>query len=448
MFTLLASKLTFSQVLNKELPWGKLNAQISAKLNFRLPVEIRFGPEGVEIPLHQLLGYEVDSSGRKLILNLNQSDKRNITLLLVKLSIVGSLMPDISPAGEQTLELIFNSQKGSQLAKYILLEYFAHYLKNVMPSFDNSRVVLEQWLAQLETEIELAKKHAEADLKNRQRKWEQYKLEKNFDALERMELKLNDYVKRNDRKNAAYLIESYLPWPLMEPLEKIRWQQWIESIRSPDFSNSVYLYRGLDDNNDPKQILELGGGKKNLGFFAPLLTKNQGNYNRRLRSLTTKRMGRVLEKKSSLSTFLFTDRFIEHANEPVASSFLSLTTQYEVAQRFANKKGGFLVVKMDPRRLTYNIMGLQNELEILVPLVIFPDEVVKHIDYNLMSLEDRAKMRDYENFKSHLSMEVLAQLEKTNLMQFNDFFTLWDKAMVEMLAKPTKLRCEALFLGN
>ncbi|UYL09832.1 hypothetical protein B9G69_004485 [Bdellovibrio sp. SKB1291214] len=219
-----------------------------------------------------------------------------------------------------------------------------------------------------------------------------------LDALEAQELKLNDLVVRNDRAGVAKMLEAYLPFDVMEPFEAKIWAQWVEAIRHPDWKNTVVAIRGVDYETDKVQRLQLADGSEKLGFLSTVLTKNQGNYTRRLRSLTTNRQQSEDDIKP---TKLLTDQYWNHSADPRASNFISFTLDPQVASGFVGapkfKKnsiaagGGVLAVRMDSRRLFPNMSsGLQGEIEYLAALIIFPDEVVSYKE--IMSYQDSARV--------------------------------------------------------
>jgi hypothetical protein len=87
------------------------------------------------------------------------------------------------------------------------------------------------------------------------------------------------------------------------------------------------------------------------------------------------------------------DQFTTHSEDPVGSSFLSFSTNLEVVRRFigeidytAGKSGGgLLIVNIDRRRIVPNLAANFAEREFLVPLIVFPDEVVLYQEGELMA---------------------------------------------------------------
>ena len=197
-----------------------------------------------------------------------------------------------------------------------------------------------------------------------------------FDKLEKQGTKFNDLVMNNDRAGVRKMLDTYLPWDLMEPSEKNAWKTWLESIEHPDLDNRKVVFRGMDDYGvltKPKS--------KDVGILSTVLMKNQGNYTRRLRSLTTLRdRFSVMDMGKNTLTGVKNNPSLlvamgNHANDPVGSPFLSVSDN-RVAKNFgANERVALLV---DEKRLVPNAMAFAygTEFERLIPIVVFPDEVL------------------------------------------------------------------------
>ena len=149
--------------------------------------------------------------------------------------------------------------------------------------------------------------------------------------------------------------------------------------------DSVILYRGIGEGEPLFVTADESGAKDGRAMVSTVLSKNQGNYTRRLRSLTTMRY-RLGFRKSPTNPVTktpmeispkVTSMMINHARDPVGSAFLSFTTKASTAFGFAGRET--LAVRVDRRRVLPNIQsGLKHEMEMLVPLLIFPDEVIAH----------------------------------------------------------------------
>lgn len=217
-------------------------------------------------------------------------------------------------------------------------------------------------------------KEARAEARKAQAAWKA--LRPVFDGLEKQGAKFNDLVMNNDRAGVRKMLETYLPWDLMEPSEKNAWKTWLEAIEHPDLENRKVVFRGMDDYG----VLQKAKSS-DVGILSTVLMKNQGNYTRRLRSLTTLRdrfsvmyasktpMPDVKNNPSLLVAM------INHANDPLGSPFLSVSDN-RVAGNFGKKERVALLV--DEKRLVPNAMAFAygTELERLIPVVVFPDEVI------------------------------------------------------------------------
>jgi hypothetical protein len=297
------------------------------------------------------------------------------------------------------LEMFYNAANGSRAAQADLRSQevrFSHavtslkYARSFFAYDPENDKRFEALDAGYENEKALVLKEVEQatkEVRAKDRKLQKERAESRvLEALEAQELKLNDLVVRNDRAGVAKMLEAYLPLDVMEPFEAKIWGQWLEAIRNPDWKNSTVAVRGVDYETDKVQRLKMADGTERLGFFSTVLTKNQGSYTRRLRSLTTNRQQSEEDVKP---TKLITDQYWNHSADPKASNFISFTLDPQVASGFVGapkfKKnsvvagGGILAVRMDSRRLFPNMSsGLQGEIEYLATLVIFPDEVVSY----------------------------------------------------------------------
>jgi hypothetical protein len=307
-------------------------------------------------------------------------------------------------------ELEFNNQKGSLAARARLAHINLELLKSTYAR--SAAEFIEQiskspgrvqngLLASLQDSMVKVQELDKAALK------EQREHKKSVDAwrsqtgaLEKWEAnsdKLNDLILKNDRLGVAQMITDFLPWAVMEPSEANAWKVWLDAIRHPSTTNTTVAFRGIDYETDKIQRLEVPGGENRVAFMSTVLTKNQGSYTRRLRSLSVNRLqngdisvDNTTRFKGSAPVVGVSDQMTIHAQEPRSSNFLSFTYDPWVAIKFIGRKkvvdekgrmthipnGGFLAVKMDSRRLFPNVMSeYPSEIELLAPLVIFPDEV-------------------------------------------------------------------------
>ncbi|WP_220128752.1 hypothetical protein [Bdellovibrio sp. KM01] len=309
------------------------------------------------------------------------------------------------------MELFYNAEHGSRAAQAdkqyqeVRFSYSVNsvkYAKSFLAdATDNLDAKVDAVMGNYEAEKEYTKKlvdQAFKEVRAKDRKLLKDRSESRIlDTLEAQELKLNDLVLKNDRAGVANMLEAYLPWSVMEPFEANVWKSWLQAIRSPDLTNAVVAVRGVDYETDKVQRMTLPDGSERLGFFSTVLTKNQGSYTRRLRSLTTNRQ--QADADDAAPTKLLTNQYWNHSGDPRASSFISFSLDPQVvagfvgAPKFRKNKieagGGILAVRIDSRRLFPNMSsGLAGEVEYLAPLIIFPDEVVSYKE--VVSYQDSA----------------------------------------------------------
>ncbi len=229
-----------------------------------------------------------------------------------------------------------------------------------------------------------------------------------LDKYEAMNLKLNDLMLKNDRKGVRDMLEAYLPWQIMEPTEYKAWKTWLDAIEHPNLSKTTVAFRGLDYKTDKIQRMEISkGGEEKFAFMSTVLTKNQGSYTRRLRSLSTNREKNGDEGQKAFEgqplAIKITDQMTAHARNPIASSFLSFTYNPFIARGFIGgdvtktikgeqvkvANGGLLAVRVDSRRMVPNVVSMYaREIELLAPLIIFPDEVVAYHEGDFREIKD------------------------------------------------------------
>lgn len=233
---------------------------------------------------------------------------------------------------------------------------------------------------------------------------------------------LSELVLNNDRAKVAEILQQMFPWDLMEPTEKFFWSNFILAIRQPDYSKSEILYRGVDE--EEKMQLRIGKDFQiqSAALFSKRLTAGSGSHLFKLLGLpeTFEKFGtseNIIAKKPFIEPHSLTSMMLNHANNPNGSPFISLSYSPTVAYNFAtgsiftikskstidkevakykatNASGGFVAVRIDPRRLIVNsISGFEGELEVLASLLIFPDEIVhleKGVNFDLNIKKDPA----------------------------------------------------------
>lgn len=194
--------------------------------------------------------------------------------------------------------------------------------------------------------------------------------------MENASLKLDDYIAKGDRKKVVELINIFMPWEDMEPTEISSWQKWLKVMKETTTlkKDKVLLFRGLEGD------LVRSGAKEGEHFLmSTMLTKNQGSYTRRLRSLKTYRTKMVKKVSVNIPTDISSLSAVmeAHSHEPNGSPFMS-AANYKTASRFTDNSSEFTVVAIhiDKSRFLINAISIYNENERLIPLIVFPDEVL------------------------------------------------------------------------
>jgi hypothetical protein len=248
-----------------------------------------------------------------------------------------------------------------------------------------------------------SRKLSDARIELKKRATNEARMREAWTKLETQRLKLNDLVAANDRKGVRALVESFLPWDVMEPVETEAWRGWLEAIERPSVKNSKIIFRGMYDD------LVMKNAQEQVYLMSTVLTKNQGSYTRRLRSLSTLRekfaqgalraKGTPYQAKGVASSSI-SAMMTNHGVEARGSPFLSFAN-YDVATQFGPRRLG--AFQIDERRLVPNFVTpgkYMYQQEHLVPLIIFPDEVVHYHDYWLNPV-DGVGERDPVNRKKH-----------------------------------------------
>lgn len=236
--------------------------------------------------------------------------------------------------------------------------------------------------------------------KNKSDKVHALKRKEVMDALDKAseDKQFKTLIAKNDRKGVADLLKKYLPWEEMPPFEKLFWETYLDVVTNPvGYEDRVLVYRGIDDD----MIHEAIDGGKVLGkeeaireqkifVMSTLMTKNQGSWNRRLRSLTAMYEKTIATDNAGRSDVTraarITTMFKKHSDDPVGSPFLSTTPNFSVAAGFGYQRNSAYFV--DPRLLFFNYAsGFENEIEFLLPLMNFPDDLAGVYDAKLFPNE-------------------------------------------------------------
>lgn len=215
---------------------------------------------------------------------------------------------------------------------------------------------------------------------------------------------LSELIMKNDRKGVAHLFRTNLPWEMMEPTEKQNWLKWIDAIENPDSRNTTILFRGFGIKNKTfkreSSWAFIASSMNDFGTIVDLFQRSRSSGN--------------AFKDLGVETSTISLQAKRHAFSSMHGSlFLSFSLDYMLAASFAGTETelpkdahqGLLGVRIDQRRLVVNFTSEMNEKEYLVPLIVFPDEVlfVKEVTY-----DNRHQLKDPEVIKG-----VIAEIKKS-----------------------------------
>lgn len=333
-------------------------------------------------------------------------------------------------------EMFYNAKEGDPIALDNFLKirgynstgFSAPYLNTIPDDIEERFKAADELRSQLAPQIKEFKEQRK--ILEAKRKALLDKLDKAPDAKQ-----FRTLVAKGDRKGVADLLEKYLPFEEMTPFEKRFWETHLDVIRNPvPLDQRVLIYRGLQDDfihsayDAGKELDKEDAIKEGKAFvMSTVLVKNQGSWNRRLRSLEAmngKFIATIANNNEFSQSARISTMFLKHSANPQGSPFLSFTPNFGVAQNFGSTK--MMSALIDPRLMHFNYASsFANEIEFLLPLVTFPDELVGlwHQDYNSgvdkkAFLEERLKMRITDEFGKSKADEIIKRIKKNSA----DFF--------------------------
>lgn len=279
--------------------------------------------------------------------------------------------------------------------------------------YTNHQKIIEQYRKTLATEIKQLKAKRSKD---------KIKRKSAMDALDKApeSKQLRTLIAKGDRAGTGALLKKYLPWEEMAPFEKGFWENYIDIITNPvPLEQRVLIYRGIDDDYihkamvNGKELTEKEAIIEGKAFvMSSVMVKNQGSWNRRLRSLEAmndKFIGTINRSDEYAQVARISTMFLNHSTTPQGSPFLSFSPNFNVAEDFgAQRVSAYLI---DPRLLNFNYTSFfENEIEFLIPLSTFPDEMVAIADVELLP----------ENFSADREKYINHQLEKLIVAKYGE----------------------------
>lgn len=201
-----------------------------------------------------------------------------------------------------------------------------------------------------------------------------------FDKVIDSNPNFHELVAANNRQGVRDIVEKSLPWHLMEPIETRYWKYWLDGLVKSSGKKSL-VYRGFGSGSP--WISKSGQAY----FFSPAITSEKRlTWNNRLRFLSEKRsrIAPPLRRNEAAppETVKVANLLVAHAAGTGGQSLgdmISTSTDIKVAWEYGlrdqiTKVGAFLV---DQARIFPNTLGEYSyEKEVLIPLVLFPDEVL------------------------------------------------------------------------
>lgn len=335
-----------------------------------------------------------------------------------------------------TFELYHNAKAGDLIAldSFLKIRSMSNYQFDgddkkyfETESYKKSRDEIARIRTQLAPEIEAFMASRNQEKANRK---------KGLEALDNApeEKQFRTLIAKGDRAGAADILRQYLPWEEMAPFEKQFWETHLEVMKNPvPLEERVVIYRGVDGDfvhsaySDTHTLTEKEAIEENKAFYmSTLMVRNQGSSNDRLRSLETmnnKYIALVGESNEYASVTRISTMFGKHSFRPSGSPFLSFTPKYSVAENYGSTR--ISAYLLDPRLLNFNYNSFfEEELEYLVPLTTFPDELIGIVEEKISNtprnktLDEKLEKLILKTYGSERQQEVLSKIKKNTF----DFF--------------------------
>jgi hypothetical protein len=173
----------------------------------------------------------------------------------------------------------------------------------------------------------------------------------------------------------------------MQPSEKNAWSLWLEAIEHPNPQRTVLGFRGFSYKEKGLRLKTASGEIK--AFLSPLLNRDISVIDEKMKNYVKTRV--LIGDREKQFTGVNTETVVSlsgimhsHTEGGAPSLFLSLSAEFDVAEdfvsgteRFPGPNGSLLAVRIDERRaFPDGVTEYPKEFELLVPLIVFPDEVV------------------------------------------------------------------------
>lgn len=336
---------------------------------------------------------EINEKGKFIFKILHSPDAKldKAAIYKAQLFVDEFISKDVLQTYYDSFEWFYNAKKGDPVALQNISKLWLK-VAEAYPMDEVSRAGLQEHRKiiseVLDREVKLLKKERKRLEKMRKEK---------LALLDKAaaENQLRSLVAAGKRVEAADLIDNYLPKEQMAPFELKFWSETLENMRNPvPMSERVLVFRGIDDDviypaivNGIELDKEKASSESKAFSMSSVMTKNQGTWNRRLRSLQTmmnKFIGshHITGSSEFTQSFRISTFFKQHSRNPQGSPFLSHTPIVNVSTEFGNRKA--VAYLIDQRTVMANYTSIyKNEFEFLTTLVTFPDEMVVLYDRDL-----------------------------------------------------------------
>lgn len=453
-YILISSQSAFSHPFDSKKSFNFLSKMVRSlatnnnELDHLLPentvrVLFEIKPNLLQEPQQSYMDVQIFDTSIKYILYASKKDLSNpiylFKYLLLFQSISSSSNPNseiitnpsrltYSSHGQFTIsELINNANSGSLMSKLMLLkisyfnletaqftETFLKELFSLMPtimSLEQMDIEVKKELSSLDKEIKHLERLMQKQYDVEYQLWS--KSISHFNNDSHLSREIVRMVKNNHRDKFSKVVNSIIPWRLLEPSEKLMWTEWLRAIEEPvkNEEKPLFLFRGFSARNNPS-------------------SKSTDYYERASTFVPFKKFIRYWEKKVkdrnpstpyrvSLTPPTVNSEFISHASNSDFSPFISFTTDLETASIFAEE--GIVAIKANKRRGLVNLNNA-SESEYLIPMVVFPDEVYQ-LSETTKELEELIHLRKNKNFNQLGLIQLSNLLSNSNaIMLCNDLF--------------------------
>jgi hypothetical protein len=366
-------------------------------------------------------------------------------------SLLGQIAQSQNPLAHHLsiFEMIYNAKEGDPVAmdNFLKIRQLQNYYHNptyidAAPDMTERKSAIEALREKIKPQIKELKD--ERKVLEASRKALMDKLDKAPDAKQ-----FRTLVAKGDREGVADLLKKYLPWEDMAPFEKRFWETHLEVLRKPvPLDQRVLIYRGLNDDfihsayEAGKEVSKEDALRDGKAFvMSSVLVKNQGSWNRRLRSLEAmneKFIGTINNTSEFSQSARISTMFYKHAADPKGSPFLSLTPDINIAKAFGQKQT--MAALVDPRMIHFNyVSGFKNEVEFLMPLVTFPEDMAGLWTQKYNSEVDireffaaQLKQKITDEFGKGKADEIIKRIKKNSADYFKTVFENGDPKITKV----------------